>query len=46
MQKIKDELLRADNNLRLANDKADKMTIKKLTNNNPYMSEKFKKLNK
>ena len=31
----------ADRNLRLANDKAQDVTVKKLTRNNPTMSNKF-----
>ncbi len=42
LQKTKDALLGADRNLRLANDKAQDVTIKRLTRNNPTMSEKFK----
>ena len=41
MQKIKDELLRSNNNLRLANDKADNLTITKLTRNNTTMAAMF-----
>lgn len=41
LQKIKDALLKSDNQLRLANDKVDDLTIKKLTRNNPTMREKF-----
>lgn len=41
LQKIKDALLASDRQLRLANDKADDLTIKKLTRNNPTMREKF-----
>lgn len=41
LQKIKDALLGSENNLRLANDKADALTIKKLTRGNPTMKEKF-----
>jgi hypothetical protein len=41
LQKIKDALLSSENNLRLANDKANDLTIKKLTKNNPTMKEKF-----
>ena len=41
MQKIKDELLRSNNNLRLANDKADNLTITRLTRNNPTMAAMF-----
>lgn len=32
----------SERNLRLANDKADGLTIKKLTHGNPTMKEKFK----
>ncbi len=41
LQKIKDALLSSENNLRLANNKADDITIKKLTRNNPTMKEMF-----
>ena len=41
LQKTKDALLSSENNLRLANNKADDLTIKKLTHNNPTMKEKF-----
>ena len=41
LQKIKDNLLGSENNLRLANDKADSLTIKKLTRANPTMKAKF-----
>tara|TARA_Y100001968_G_scaffold327200_1_gene371766 strand:- start:8509 stop:9801 length:1293 start_codon:yes stop_codon:yes gene_type:complete len=41
LQKTKDALLGADRNLRLANDKAQDVTIKRLTRNNPTMREKF-----
>tara|TARA_B100000787_G_scaffold102236_1_gene75596 strand:- start:1837 stop:3090 length:1254 start_codon:yes stop_codon:yes gene_type:complete len=41
LQKTKDALLSSVNNLRLANNKADDLTIKKLTNGNPTMKEKF-----
>lgn len=41
LQKIKNNLLGSENNLRLANDKAESLTIKKLTRNNPTMKEKF-----
>ena len=36
----------ADRNLRLANDKAQDVTVKKLTRNNPTMSDKFMELKK
>ncbi|MBP5562057.1 MAG: DUF2130 domain-containing protein [Muribaculaceae bacterium] len=42
LNKIKTHLLGSENNLRLANDKADALTIKKLTRGNPTMKEKFK----
>lgn len=45
LQKTKDALLGTDRNLRLANDKAQDVTIKKLTRKNPTMAEKFKDLN-
>lgn len=41
LQKIKDALIGSENNLRLANDKAEALTIKKLTLNNPTMKAKF-----
>ena len=36
LQKTKDALLSSENNLRLANEKAEDLTIKKLTHGNPY----------
>ena len=44
LQKIKDNLLGSENNLRLANDKADALTIKKLTRDNPTMKAKFEQV--
>jgi hypothetical protein len=41
LQKVKEELLASDNNLRLANNKLDDLTIKKLTKNNPTMQQMF-----
>lgn len=41
LQKIKDALIGSENNLRLANDKADNLTIKRLTRSNPTMKAKF-----
>ena len=41
LQKIKDALISSENNLRLANDKLDDLSIKKLTRNNPTMKAKF-----
>lgn len=46
LQKTKDALLSSENNLRLANDKAEDLTIKKLTHGNPTMKSKFDELNK
>lgn len=45
LQKTKEALLSSDNNLRLANNKAEDLTIKRLTRGNPTMTEKFKELN-
>lgn len=44
LQKTKEALLGSENNLRLANEKAEDLTIKKLTRNNPTMSAKFSEL--
>jgi hypothetical protein len=44
LQKTKDALLGTDRNLRLANDKAQDVTIKKLTRKNPTMAAKFEGL--
>ena len=44
LQKTKDALLGCDRNLRLANDKAQDVTIKKLTRGNPTMAAKFAEL--
>ena len=41
LQKTKDALLSSENNLRLANNKAEELTIKKLTQGNPTMKVKF-----
>ena len=41
LQKTKDALLGSENNLRLANNKADELTVKKLTKKNPTMAKKF-----
>jgi hypothetical protein len=45
LQKTKEALLSSVNNLRLANNKADDLTIKKLTKGNPTMIAKFNELN-
>jgi hypothetical protein len=44
LQKTKAALLSTDNNLRLANDKAQDISIKKLTRGNPTMAQKFEEL--
>ena len=46
LNKVKDGLLGADRNLRLANDKAQDLSIKKLTKNNPTMQKAFDDLKK
>ena len=45
LQKTKEALLSSENNLRLANNKAEDLTIKKLTKGNPTMQAKFDELN-
>ena len=44
LEKTKSSLLKSANNLRLANDKAQDLTIKRLTRGNPTMAEKFKEI--
>ncbi|MDP3208349.1 MAG: DUF2130 domain-containing protein, partial [Rhodoglobus sp.] len=44
LQKVKDALQGSERNLRLANDKAQDVTIKKLTRGNPTMAAKFAEL--
>lgn len=44
MQKVKEELTTSENQLRLANDKSEDLTIKKLTHGNPTMKAKFDEL--
>jgi hypothetical protein len=44
LQKTKEALLSSENNLRLANQKTEDLTIKKLTHNNPTMKAKFDEL--
>lgn len=46
LEKTKDALYKSANNLRLANDKAEDLTIKKLTRGNPTMAAKFANLDK
>ncbi len=45
LQKTKDALLSSENNLRLANNKAEDLSIKRLTRGNPTMAAKFDELN-
>ena len=45
LEKTKSALLSSENNLRLANEKTEDLTIKKLTHNNPTMKAKFDELN-
>ena len=42
LNKVRDSLVGAEKNLRLANDKAQDLSIKKLTKDNPTMKEKFR----
>lgn len=44
LQKTKEALLSSENNLRLANDKAEDLTVKKLVRKNPTMKSKFDEL--
>ena len=44
LQKTKEALLSSENNLRLANEKAQDLSIKKLTKDNPTMAQKFEEL--
>ncbi len=44
LQKTKEALLSSENNLRLANNKAEELSIKRLTRNNPTMAAKFAEL--
>ena len=46
LNKVKENLLKSGNNYRLANDKAQDLSIKKLTRNNPTMKAKFDELNR
>ncbi|MBP3221536.1 MAG: DUF2130 domain-containing protein [Neisseriaceae bacterium] len=46
LQKTKEALLSSENNLRLANNKAEDLSIKRLTKNNPTMKQAFDELNK
>ena len=44
LNKVKENLLSSDRNLRLANDKAQDLTIRKLTRGNPTMQNMFKEI--
>ena len=44
LKKVKDNLLASENQLRLANNKAEDLTINKLTKNSPLLKEEFKQL--
>ncbi len=44
LQKTKENLLRSEDNLRIANNKADELSVKKLTRGNPTMITKFDEL--
>lgn len=46
LTKVKEALLGSEKNLRIANDKAQDLSIKKLTKNNPTMKEKFDEIKK
>ena len=46
LNKIKEALISSENNLRLANDKAQDLSIKKLTRGNPTMQKKFEEARK
>ena len=45
LKKVRDELVGSDRQLRIANDKVEDVSIKKLTKGNPTMEEKFKQIN-
>ena len=46
LQKTKDALISSDRNLRLANNKAEELTIKRLTKNSPTMAKLFEEQNR
>ena len=46
LQKTKDALLASENNLRLANNKVEDLTIKKITSNSPAVAKMFYDLEK
>ena len=45
LEKVKKELMGSDNQLRIANNKVDEVSVKKLTKDNPTMRAKFEELN-
>lgn len=45
LQKVKKELMGSDNQLRIANNKVDEVSVKKLTKGNPTMQAKFREVN-
>ena len=45
MEEVKKALLTSENQLRLANNKLEDVSVKKLTKKNPTMAEKFANLN-
>lgn len=45
LQKTKEQLLKSENNYRLANDKAQDLSVKKLTRSNPTMRQRFDNIN-
>ena len=46
LQKTKENLLKSEDHYRIAHNKADDLSVKKLTRGNPTMAEKFKELEK
>ncbi len=44
LEKVKEALLSSENHFRLADKKADELTVRKLTRNNPTMAAKFEEL--
>ncbi|HEU4715724.1 MAG TPA: DUF2130 domain-containing protein, partial [Candidatus Saccharimonadales bacterium] len=46
LQKTKENLLKSEDHYRIANNKAEDLTVKKLTRDNPTMAAKFADLNK
>ena len=44
LQKVKKELMGSDNQLRIANNKVDEVSVKKLTKGNPTMQAKFREI--